>query len=201
LVEIEDSHKGVVRETAVDRKYIESNDFRRKFDNCTSNPEVNKALYDSAKEILADRSGTKYESMYWLDGDTAEILVKFDGMGKSDALKGPDHEFRVEYSDRIFAKLKGHNNIITIHNHPNSTAPSVGDFNSAYRHSYFLGFTVSHNGRLFVYRTESPIDESLYNAYLRKYIGIGCDEIEAQMLAIGDFAVNSNIMIREVFGK
>jgi hypothetical protein len=199
--EIEDSHKGIFRETVVDRKYIESNDFRRKFDNATDNPAVNKALYDSAKEILLDRNGTKYETMYWLDGDTGEILVKFDGMGKTDRLKGEEHEFRVEYGDKVITKLKGHNNIITLHNHPNSTAPSIGDYNSASQHGYLLGFVIAHNGRLFRYSAKSQIDEVLYNAYIRKYIRKNCDEIDAQILAIGNLAESTNITLSEVFRK
>jgi hypothetical protein len=128
--EDESSHKGVDRTTQIDKSVIDSNDYRRKFDNATDNPVINKTLYDSAKEILENRSGTRYETMHWIDGDTGKIIIKYDSMGKDKKFSGEKYEFKVDYGKSILSKLAGHNNIIVIHNHPNSTAPSAGDFNN-----------------------------------------------------------------------
>jgi hypothetical protein len=57
----------------------------------------------------------------------------------------------------MFEDELGHN--IIIHNHPNSTAPSAGDFNSAFSHGYTLGFVAAHDGRLFKYASQQEINE------------------------------------------
>ncbi|MDE6709376.1 MAG: hypothetical protein K2J76_02675, partial [Oscillospiraceae bacterium] len=63
------------KDTLINKTYIDSGEYRRKFDNITDNPEINKALYDCAKTALKHRSGTEFEDMYWIDGGTGEILL------------------------------------------------------------------------------------------------------------------------------
>jgi proteasome lid subunit RPN8/RPN11 len=199
--EDENSHRGIDRETQIDKNIIDSNDYRRKFDNATENPVINKILYDSAKEILEDRSGSRYETMYWIDGDTEKIITKYDRMGKTQNLFGEKYEFKVDYGKNILAKLKGHNNIIVIHNHPNSTAPSAGDFNSALNHNYHTGFVVTHNGRLFKYSSNQEINDTIYDYYWQGFYKELNNEVEAQIKAIEKIARNSDIYFEEVFRK
>ncbi|MDR0946212.1 MAG: hypothetical protein LBM87_00495 [Ruminococcus sp.] len=196
--EDEYSHKGIDRAALIDKSVIESSDYKRKFDNATENPQVNKTLYTSAKEMLYDRSGTHYESMRWIDGETGEIIAKFDNMGRIDALSGKDHELKVEYGANTLHKLKGHNNIIVIHNHPNSSAPSAGDFNSAFVRGYALGFVATHDGRLFKYSSAELISEILYTKYWQRNIARHYDEVDAQIIAIKELSRNLKITFKEV---
>jgi hypothetical protein len=196
--EDEYSHKGIDRAAQIDKKLIESNSYRRKFDMATDNPQVNKTLYDSAKALLYDRSGTRYESMRWIDGDSGDIITEFDSMGRLPELTGKDHELKVSYGDSVLHKLKGHNNIVVIHNHPNSTAPSAGDFNSAFLHGYSLGFVVTHNGRVFKYTSNESISDILYAKYWQRYVDQHYDDVEAQKKAIFDISRNFNITFEEV---
>jgi hypothetical protein len=196
--EDEYSHKGVHRDTLIDKKYIESSVYRRKFDNATNNTKLGKLLYDLAKEMLYARSGTRYESMCFIDGETTEIITKFDSMGKLPELTGADHELKVEYGDSVLHKLRGHNNIVTIHNHPNSTAPSAGDFNSAFKHGYTTCFVVTHNGRVFRYSSHEEISDSIYLTYWDEFVSQGYSNIEAQIKAIQSMANVSKIKIMEV---
>ena len=64
------------KNTSVNKTYVNSGEYRRKFDNATDNPAVNKVLYDCAKKALLHRSGTELEDMYWLDGETGEIILE-----------------------------------------------------------------------------------------------------------------------------
>jgi proteasome lid subunit RPN8/RPN11 len=196
--EDEYSHKGIDRGAQIDKNLIESNEYRRKFDNATDNPKVNKVLYDLAKEMLFYRSGTRYESMRWIDGDTGEVIYKFDSMGNIPELTGADHELKVEYGENVLHKLSGHNNIIVIHNHPNSTAPSAGDFNSAIKHGYSAGFVVTHNGRVFKYTSNQQISDSVYDITWQKYHNRGYDEIEAQIMTLRQFMRDADITYEEV---
>jgi hypothetical protein len=197
--EDEYSHKGIEKALQVDKNFIGGSDYRRKFDNATDNAKLNKVLYITAKRILLSRSGTRYESMCWIDGDTAEIIVSFEDMGRVPALTGEEHEFKVEYGDNILHKLRGHNNIIVIHNHPNSTAPSAGDFNSAFKNGYSTGFVVTHDGRLFRYSSNQEISDTAYDFTWQKYHNRGYDIDESQLMTIRQFMNDADIMFEEVF--
>jgi hypothetical protein len=201
LREDEYSHKGLDRAALINKTIIESNDYRRKFDNATDSPALNKLLYDLAKELLYKRSGTRYESMRWIDGDSLEVIAEFDSMGSIPELTGADHELKVEYGENVLHKLSGHNNIVVLHNHPNSTAPSAGDFNSAYKRGYSLGFVVTHDGRLFRYTSSHLISNSTYEVYWQEFVDDGYDEVDAQIKAIRKFEANNDIRFTEVFRK
>lgn len=62
------------KDTLVSKYYIESGEYRRKFDKISDNKEVSRVLYAKAKEMLNHRSGTKIEDMYWIDGKTGEAV-------------------------------------------------------------------------------------------------------------------------------
>lgn len=55
---LENQRYGRNKAALVNKKYIESGDYRAKFDRITENPEINRILYAKAKEILLHRSGT-----------------------------------------------------------------------------------------------------------------------------------------------
>jgi hypothetical protein len=192
------SHKGIIRETMIDKPYINSNQFQRKFDYATDNEKVNKLLYSIAKKILIDRSGTRYESMYWIDKVKGTIITKFERMGKEDKYKGTEFEFRVIYDETCLKKLDDNQRIITIHNHPNSTAPSPNDLNSAYLRKYDIGFTISHDGGLYRYICREPIDEMMFDRYMTKYLNEHYDWNTAQILAYKSLSRNINIEVKEI---
>jgi hypothetical protein len=199
--EDEYSHKDIDRSAQINTVYIKSNEYRRKFDNATQSPKVNKTLYDIAKNLLISRNGTRYESMYWIDGETGKIIAEFDIMGRVPELTGKDHELKVEYPDSVLHKLKGHDNVVVIHNHPNSSAPSVGDFNSAYKHGYSLGFVTAHNGDLYKYSAKTDITDLIYDQYWKSFLNDHFDFLTAQKKAIEKIAQNGLITFEEVMNK
>jgi hypothetical protein len=199
VLEDEYGHRGIEKALQINKTLIDGNEYRRKFDNATPDPRVNKTLYEKAKEILHDRSGTRYESMCWIDGDTGKVIFTFSDMGRLPGLTGQDHEYKVEYSDNILHRLRGYNNIIVLHNHPNSTAPSAGDFNSACDHGYAMGFVVTHDGRVFSYSSRKQISDRIYNNYWLEFSDIYLDHVEAQIKAIEKIGVNADITIKELF--
>jgi hypothetical protein len=197
--ENEFSHKGIDRAVLINRAIIDSNEYRRKFDNATDNPIVNKTLYTSSKEILYDRSGTYYESMRWIDGETGKIIAAADYMGKSARLTGAKFEQRILYNDmKLKRQLAGHINIVTLHNHPNSTAPSVSDLNSVVKRGYAVGFTVSHDGRLYKYKATTETNSIVYDMIVSEYLDDKYDINTAQMLAYAKLSQNGNIYVEEI---
>lgn len=177
------------KDTLVDKTYIDGGEYRRKYDNATDNPAVNKALYNAAKAALKHRSGTTLEDMYWFDSETGEIIFSYTDS---------TDERIINYSARMNLLLSGKNNIITLHTHPGSMPPSIEDFNSCCRRKYVCGFVACHNGRLFRYSSEAVIEEKLYDMQVRRGINIGLSEFDAQLLALNKLKQSYKIDFTEV---
>lgn len=185
---LENQRYGRNKEALVDKSYIESGEYRKKFDRVTESAELNRILYAKAKEILLHRSGTLFEDMYWLDSRTGSVVA---------AALNEQAEQQVTYSAEIRRKIKGRD-LITIHNHPGSMPPSVEDFNSAFTHGYSLGVVVCHDGSVYVYSSEQRIPEFLEDAYMNDFLGKGYSEKEIQFKALKIIEKSYKIEIKEV---
>jgi proteasome lid subunit RPN8/RPN11 len=177
--------------TLVNKTYIESGEYRRKFDGITDNPAVNKTLYESAKKALKHRSGTLFEDMYWIDADTGELILEVTDSAI---------ERKINYTDNIKKKLNENKDrkIITLHTHPGSMPPSLADFNVNNQYEYWRGVVAGHNGKVFVYNSEEYIGEIMYNLYNNKLINKGFPEYEAQIKAIEEISRNCKISFNEI---
>lgn len=163
------------KNTIVNSTYINSGEYRNKFDKITDNKDVNRVLYAKAKEMLEHRSGTMLEDMYWIDGDTGEIVAD---------VVDSKTESEIIYSNAVKKAIRGRTNLVTIHSHPQSMPPSAADFNSAFRNGYFVSVVICHDGKIFKYSANHEIDVELYNAYIRKYLKQNISEYEAQWKAL-----------------
>lgn len=186
---LEQQRYGRNKNTVVNKTYIESGEYRRKFDNVTDNKKVNKTLYNCAKKALKHRSGTIYEDMYWIDGNTGKILAS-----KTDSTQ----ERAIIYTDDIKNAIEKNDNIITVHTHPSSMPPSIGDFNSAFRNGYNKGVVVCHDGKVFTYSSKQKVENRLYDMYIQGYVSDGLSEYEAQIQALEKLKSNYDIDFREV---
>ena len=186
---LENQRYGRNKSTLINSAYIESGEYRRKFDNLTPNAEVNRVLYSKAKEMLKHRSGTLYEDMYWIDGDTGKIII---------SALNEQTERAVAYTGAMKKALKGHDNIIALHTHPHSMPPSASDFNACYKNNYKQGFIICHNGKIFGYNANENIENTLYTAYIEKFIEQGFSEFDAQIKALTKLKDNSDIDFWEV---
>ena len=74
--EIESQRYGRNKTTLINNSYINSGKFRRKFDNISDNKNLNRTLYKLSKKMLKHRAGTRYEDMYWISANDAEIVAK-----------------------------------------------------------------------------------------------------------------------------
>ncbi len=57
----ESQRYGRNKSTMINKSYIESGEYRRKFDRITDDANLARLLYNKAKEMLYHRSGTEYE--------------------------------------------------------------------------------------------------------------------------------------------
>lgn len=188
-VSLEYQRYGRNKDTIVNKTYIDSGEYRRKFDNLTDNAEVNKTLYDCAKTALKHRSGTEFEDMYWIDGNTGKILVSVvDEQSRS----------QITYSAKILKAIAQNNNIITLHTHPSSMPPSIADFNSANVHGYSLSLVLCHDGTVYSYYSNQYVPDKLCEMYIKEFMNNGYTEKEAQLSALNKIKNNYDIDFREV---
>jgi proteasome lid subunit RPN8/RPN11 len=188
-VALEYQRYGRNKDTLVNKTYIDSGEYRKKFDKLTDNPEVNKSLYECAKKALKHRSGTEFEDMYWIDGESGNILL---------SVTDSTDERAIVYSDRIKNAIKDYDNAITLHTHPSSMPPSISDLNSCCKNNYSMGIVACHNGKIFGYTSKEYVNESIYSMYIQRYIKDGDDEYNAQLKALERLSQSFDINIREV---
>ena len=187
--EKESQHKWKYRDTLIDRDYIESNEYRRKYDKLGESEEITRLIYQSAKEILNHRSGSKYEDLYFIDSESGKIIKQ--------------NQYTVEESTvsptkRMINMLKGRENrIISIHNHPENSIPSADDLYLAGERKYKYGIVVCHNGDIFIYRNNTDLTLNYFRIKLAKAYenSYNQDEVfaEAMTSMLGDSS--------EIWGK
>lgn len=187
---LENQRYGRNKDTLVNKTYIESGEYKRKFDKATDNTDVNKCLYDCAKAALKHRSGTEFEDMFWIDGDTGKLVYSVTDSTDIRA---------IIYTDPIKKAIAGRNNLITLHTHPSSMPPSVSDLNSCYNNQYKMGFVACHDGKLFRYTSKQEISKTLYNLYIDEFLNDGIGEYEAQIKAIEKLMNSYAVDFTEVF--
>lgn len=186
---MEQQRKGRNKETIVNSAYINSGEYKRKFDNIADNAELSRLLYKLAKNMLIHRSGTEFEDMYWIDLDEIRVIAE-----ETNSLV----KKRIIYSNKIIKKIQSCKNIITIHSHPDSFQPSIADFNSNYDHNYVVGIVACHNGKLYMYSANERINEDYYKLVVEGFLKIGYNEEEAQIKALENLQINFDIKFKEV---
>lgn len=168
---------GREKSTLINSAYINSGEYRNKFDKITNNKAVSRVLYAKAKEMLEHRSGTKIEDMCWVDGETGEVVAY---------ITNETIEQGVRYSSIIERRIAARKHIIAMHTHPASLPPSAADFNSAYLHRYEAALVLCHDGKIFQYIASSETNERMYIAYIQKHLKDGYSEYHAQIRALED---------------
>ncbi len=187
--EIESQRYGRNKNTTINNTYINSGTYRRKFDNISSDESLNRLLFHLAKKILNHRSGTLFEDMYWIDLESMEIIAE-----ETNA----DIEEEIVYSWKTKNVVANHDNLLTIHSHPNSFPPSISDFNSNFRNNYSIGIIVCHDGKIYMYSADEEISVDYYNLTVAEYLKQGYNEYDAQIKALEEIKAKFNIRFKEV---
>ena len=64
--------------TVVDRKIIDSSDYRRIFNNLGESPKVTRSIFQEVKKMLTHRSGGYFEDLSFVDSMTGKFLTRSD---------------------------------------------------------------------------------------------------------------------------
>lgn len=187
--ENEEQRSGRNKETLINRRYINSGEYRKKFDFISNNKDLSRLLYSITKEMLIHRSGTLYEDMYWIDLDTISVVAR--------EIKSIEPK-RIEYSSFTKKIIQNYKGLLTIHTHPDSFPPSIDDFNSNFDHNYSIGLVACHDGKIYMYSANERLNENYYKLVVEEYIKNGYNESEAQYVALQEIQQNFDINFKEV---
>jgi hypothetical protein len=189
IINAEEQRYGRDKATQINNSYIDSNQYRRKFDMMSENIETVKTLYQKAKEMLKHRAGTLFEDMYWIDDNTGQVIA---------SITNSTNPQKVEYPPSFVNNLSKYENVISIHNHPHSYPPSIPDFNSALANNYKTAYVICHNGTIYGYRSSERINPNLFGSYAGKFLGLKYSEQDAYIMALKQMEYNNNIEFWEV---
>ena len=139
------SNKRVPKEDEyrVDKKIIETNEYKRKFSGITGNSIVDESIYKYAKAGLMHRDGTDREDLYIISASKGVVL------GKNVT---SDEAFGVKPNESIRnAVINNQGDLIGLHTHPDGTPPTGSDFETAFKRGYHLGIVACSNGSVYTY--------------------------------------------------
>ena len=139
----EEQKPGKNKETRIDRKAINSKEWREKFDKLDESKKVKRRIIAGAKKMLNHRNGTDFEDLMFIDSKTGKALVRDDYDVPHRVLPSKNMRSMVQNSEEY--------SIISIHNHPDSMLPSYKDLHSAATHKYKYGLIVGHNRVIYKY--------------------------------------------------
>ena len=133
-----------------DRK---SKEYRQKYIDLDESEAVTHSMINDTSAILKHRGGTNYEDLAYINSVTNEHKIQSKYNVEGEVL--PSEEMK-----KLLAESEPYT-IIAIHNHPKSSSPSISDLNGAYKRRYKYGLIACHDGKIFKYSVEKPIDKSM----------------------------------------
>ncbi len=146
--------------SVVDKQIIDSSNYRKMFDKLGENSKTTRSIFQQAKAILNHRSGSDFEDLSFIDSITGKFLTRTDYSVERQCIPSK------QMMDMV--KKAKPNTIIAIHNHPNSSVPSLDDINSAWKKKYKYGIIACHNGNIFKYRVLGGYNQNEVNFILDK---------------------------------
>lgn len=152
-----------IEKTKVDWNAVKSEKWHNNIDKITDSKNVNNTLRNVSEQLLKQRDGTFYESMYLINAKTGNI----EGFNTTSNIK-----LKVALNDNMKKALNNPElELIGIHNHPYSSIPSLSDLNAiAKRSNQSMGVIICHDGTIFTYtKPKCEISKQVYNASLTKH--------------------------------
>jgi proteasome lid subunit RPN8/RPN11 len=156
---------GKNKDTQIDKTYIDSAEYRRKFDKITDDSELNRIIYFEAKKILKHRSGTEFEDLAFVSTEDGKVLCN-STFAETELSLGKSEEDVIKkvlptVAMKNIVKNAEPHSVIAIHNHPGSALPSLSDLHSARVNKYKSGIILAHDGTIYKYHVLDNAQEGL----------------------------------------
>lgn len=132
-------------------KLMNSKKYRDKFENLTTNKNVDQALYSEATKMIEHRNGTEYEDIAMIDARTGVLIVK-------DTSASGKNKFKSGLNMNEKKILNEHGGDFEIlHNHPGSSIPSRADIIGLFSRPKAKASTiVAHDGTIYRMKKLKP---------------------------------------------
>lgn len=153
----------------VNTRVVNSKSYTEKFEGVGSNKKVDNIIKNRTLDILNERNGTNLESVSYMDIRTGKEIVYNNTSNKEYGVKLTDKE------KNLLNQYKG--SLISIHNHPESTRPSISDLLTMQVQKIEKIIVAGHNGKVYIISNMSS-DIDLYDMYTEEQIFFrkcGCD--------------------------
>lgn len=153
----EENSKNRYDSTAVS-PFVKTSGYRNLYNNLDESVDIQRTVCKKAREMLAHRSGTKFEDMTFINTATGEALTRADYEVENQVL--PSKRMR-----RMASEAEPHT-VIAIHNHPGSSVPSFTDIQTAYERNYKYGLIACHNGKIMRYEVSGEPNRIIIESLL-----------------------------------
>lgn len=137
---------------------INSPEYRRKISSIENDNKASREIFNCIRDMLVHRTGTEYEDLAFINSATYKSLVRTDYNVKKQCVPSKKMISMVENS--------APHTIIAIHNHPNSSVPSLDDIYNAYKKKYKYGIIACHNGYIYKYQILGEYNEFIVDSLL-----------------------------------
>ena len=144
--------------TLINSAFIESSEYRRRFDQLGESTQMTRIISQRSREMLVHRNGTEFEDLVFIDSITGKVRSRTD-------YNVPRMVEPSKAMHKMLSDAEPHT-IIAIHNHPSSTVPSISDINAARDRKYKYGIIACHDGKLFKYSVIDEYDENFVDSAL-----------------------------------
>lgn len=180
-------------------KEVHSVSYKKAFEKLGEDAVVTRKIYRKALDMLKHRNGTEFEDMTYISS-----IANGKGIYQSytNRKSGTPKEVlpTQDMKKLIFDSEK--KSIISLHNHPNSTVPSLSDLKSARKYKY--GLIIGHNGRIFKYAVSLDATEEqlkladyeldILNRYLYDNSRDFKNNIDDEIRILKDFGVEFEVI-------
>ena len=129
-----------------DLNYINSEEYRSKFNSISDNQTLNQAIYRYCKAAVTHQSGDYYEDL---------SILRMDGSLVGQTSSKVRNE--TQYSRTLNSAVKSAEpySLVSLHNHGTNVPPSGADFGSAGEKKYAFGIVACHDGTIYKYSTRN----------------------------------------------
>lgn len=165
----EQSTKGRMPETVMNRSAIESAQYKRRVESIQESKEVKRTVWKEMIDTIRHRSGSEYEDLIFIDSTSGQVKRSVD-------FEQPRTAKPTKEMQKMIKNAKPET-LIAIHNHPGSTVPSWNDIVTAKQRKYKYGLVACHDGQIFRYQIAGEdINAIIYNSAVAKLNRAGYNE-------------------------
>ncbi len=138
-------------DTTANEGRIKKASWGRRFSGAVPSKKVRRQVVRYARKAVLDNSGTYYESMYLIDGETGAKIAAIDKPGEK--IERGIH-YTEEFKKKLEEAVQAGRKVIAIHNHPEGYPPSGDDFRKSFENGYSQGFAIGANGQIYAYNND-----------------------------------------------